>query len=329
MNYSYKITTNGRKVLAACIDTGAALELTRVAVGKGRISEDADLADQHELIQYVTDGSIGDRRHSQDRLYFSFQYSNVNHPDIDTFYLSEFIVYTRNPDTGKEVDLLYATLGDYTQPVPAYRQDYPPVSYVFPLTLVLSDEVNAYIGAPAGLVTYDELVELQSVSDLTIPATGWKRESGDAGEYPYYLDIDIERVTARMTPNITILPESISVATRCGFAPYARAEKGTVRVYSLFVPEKAISASLLLLSNPPYVRSDGTTGGGDAIQAGTGLSLKNGVMNVNIGNGIAVDRNNHLSVNQTTVITDTDMLDEDSTEQDLKNILLKEDSAEI
>ena len=260
MNYAFKITTNGRRVLAACIDTGKALELTRVAVGKGRISESADLADQHELISYVTDASIGNRRHSQDRLYLEFAYSNVSHPEIPTFYLSEFIAYAKDPDTGAETDLLYATLGDYTQAVPQYAPDYPPVSYVFPLTLVFSDEASVYIGAPAGLVTYDELVDLQSVQDLAIPETGWKMDSGDISGYPYYVDIAVERAADRSVPNITVLPESMSTVKSCGLAPFARASAGKVRVYSMLVPTARISASLLLLSNPPYARSDGTAG---------------------------------------------------------------------
>ena len=125
MDYAYKPTTNGRKVLIACMDSGGVLQLTRVEVGKGLISEEADLADQHELVDYVTEGAIGDRRHENDRLYLTIQYSNKDHLDIPTFYLSEFIVYAINPDTGEETDLLYATLGDYPQPVPDFPKSRP------------------------------------------------------------------------------------------------------------------------------------------------------------------------------------------------------------
>ena len=322
MDYAFKITTNGRRILAACIDTGSALEITRVAVGKGRIAEDADLANQHELVSYVTDASIGDRRHNQDRLYLSIHYSNISHPDVPTFYLSEFMAYAKDPDTGRETDFLYATLGDYTQAVPQYTPDYPPVSYTFPLTLVLSDEANVYIGAPAGLVTYDELVDLQSVQSLTIPMSGWQRDDNDVSGYPFYADISVERATDRSVPNITVLPESMNTIKKCGLAPFARANSGKVRVYAMLVPDAAIAASLLLLSNPPYLRSDGTPGD-TAISAGTGLSLRNGVMSVNVREGMQVDSANRLGVNQQTVVTDEDLTDEDATEADIKDILLR------
>ena len=35
MDYSFKITTHGRAVLAACLDLGKPLKLTRAAVGSG------------------------------------------------------------------------------------------------------------------------------------------------------------------------------------------------------------------------------------------------------------------------------------------------------
>ena len=34
---------------------------------------------------------------------------------------------------------------------------YPPSTFNFPLTLILSNEINAYVTAPAGLVTYQDL----------------------------------------------------------------------------------------------------------------------------------------------------------------------------
>ena len=173
MDYGYKPTTNGRRVLIACMESGERLNLTRVAVGKGLVSESADLANQHTLVDYVADGAIGDRRHENDRLYLTVQYSNQTNRDVPTFYLSEFIVYAMNPDTNQETDLLYATLGDYAQPVPAYVRDMPASVFNFPLVMVLSDEINVSISAPAGLVTYDELAELQRHIDLTIPRTGW------------------------------------------------------------------------------------------------------------------------------------------------------------
>ena len=160
MDYAYKITTHGRAVMAACMDLGAPFRVTRAAFGKGLPGETDNLADLHQLISYVSDGAIINRSHSSDRFEFTIQFANVQHPEVKTFILSEFIVYVNDPETGDETDFLYGTLGDYRQPVPAYNPAFPPSVFNFPLTVILSDEINVEISAAAGLVTVDTAHEL-------------------------------------------------------------------------------------------------------------------------------------------------------------------------
>ena len=66
MDYGYKITTHGRQLLAACLDIGKPLRLTRAAVGSGLIDGAEDLARTHALIHYVSEASIADRRHEEE-----------------------------------------------------------------------------------------------------------------------------------------------------------------------------------------------------------------------------------------------------------------------
>ena len=49
MNYAYKLTTHGRAMLAACMALEKPLKIVRVAFGGGKVEEDVDLADVHEL----------------------------------------------------------------------------------------------------------------------------------------------------------------------------------------------------------------------------------------------------------------------------------------
>ena len=158
MNYAYKLTTHGRAMLAACMALEKPLKIVRVAFGSGKVEEDVDLADVHELLSYISDGAVADRQHKDDRLTLTIQYANIQHQDIKMFLLSEFIVYTENPETGEETDLLYGNLGDYRQPVPAYNQAYPPSVFSFPLEIIISDEINVSVSAPSGIVTHDELI---------------------------------------------------------------------------------------------------------------------------------------------------------------------------
>ncbi len=160
MDYSYKPTTHGRSVMAACMAMEKPFKITRVAFGSGKVDEGTDLADVHQLLEHVADGTVAERRHKDDRFYLTIQYANTAHPDVKTFLLTEFIVYVEDPETGKDTDLLYGTLGDYRQPVPAYNPMLGPGVFNFPLTLILSDEINVILSAPAGLVTHAELPAL-------------------------------------------------------------------------------------------------------------------------------------------------------------------------
>ena len=115
MKYGYKVTKQGRELLAALLATGKELEIVRVAVGSGKVSEDTDLADMTDLVEYVAEGKIAQRRHVDNVLYLTVQYASNDTPGLPAFYLGEFIVWAKHPTTGGEVVLLYATLGDYTQ----------------------------------------------------------------------------------------------------------------------------------------------------------------------------------------------------------------------
>lgn len=166
MEYGFKPTTNGRALIAACGALEQPLKLTRVTFGSGLVSEGTNLADQHQLVAPVADGTIGERMHENDRLYLSVQYDNSKHPEQEAFNLAEFIIYAMHPETQTETDVAYATLGDYQQPVPAYSADLPASIFSFPMVLVVSDEIEVVIAAAPGVVTHNDLQQLASRRDL-------------------------------------------------------------------------------------------------------------------------------------------------------------------
>jgi len=166
LDYGYKLTIHGRRLLAACLDLGKPLRLTRAAVGSGLIDQDEDLAKAHALIHYVAEASIADRRHEADRLFLTVRYSNQDHPEAGTFTLSEFMVWAEDPETGQETDFLYATLGDFRQPVPAYSGAFPASVWSFPLVLVVSSELQVTVAISPGLATWDDLRE--AIDRLTL-----------------------------------------------------------------------------------------------------------------------------------------------------------------
>lgn len=308
MDYGYKTTTHGRAVMAACMDLEKPLKITRVAFGGGRVEEGTSLADVHALLEYVSDGAIADRRHEDDRFRLTIQYANSEHKEVGTFLLSEFIVYVEDPETGNDTDLLYGTLGDYRQPVPAWNPAYPPSVFSFPLTLILSDEITVSVSAPAGLVTYDDLQRLMnegvigiSRTDVGIPAKGWTQGGGGPEGYPYYTDIKITGAVSRMTPCVTIYPQSLAAAA--GLCPVAESYDGGVRLYAKAAPAADIKASIALVGGSGYI-SVNTDGGGSIpiASADTPGAVKP-------GDGLTVTPDGTISVDSASDVDTKQMLD--------------------
>lgn len=297
MEYAYKPTTHGLAVQAACSALEKPLHLTRVAFGSGKISDDTNLADVHELLEYVSDGTIGERRHKDNRFEFTIQFANVDHKEVKTFLLSEFIVYAKHPETESETDFLYGTLGDYRQPVPAYNPAYPPSVFNFPLTIIFSDELKVNVSAPTGLATWDDLINLTNrlaiiQVGVTIPPTGW--EEGNEPDEPkgWHIDISQEIIREDMVPLLTILPTYMDTADDCDMYSVVRTLDGALRVFAQSVPEGEIRASLALL---------GTSGNGGGIGSGdVGYVLPPATANrlggVKVGPGLNVGPDGTLSV---------------------------------
>ena len=304
MEYRYKPTTHGRNALAACLDLEKPPKITRVAFGSGKVDEDVNLADVHELLQYVADGTVGQRRHENDRVYFTIQYANVKNKDVKSFILSEFIVYCTDPETGEDTDMLYGTLGDYRQPVPAYDPAFPPSVFNFPLVMIISDELEVTFSAPVGLVSHDDLMEVIEhtavlYKEVAIPAEGWTADGTE--EYPMRLELPME-VSDYMIPVLTVLPDHIAAAAACGLAPFAQTAEGVLRVWAEKAPEQDLRAGLSLLRNASGIYiGTGSAGSSDApvsatedrlgcVKVGKGLRITgDGTLSVDMASGTEVD----------------------------------------
>lgn len=325
MDNDYKPTTHGRALMAKCMALEQPLQLTRVLVGSGMVPEAVNLADVHELYEPVTEGEIGARSHENDRLYLTIEYANNLHPEQKTFFLSEFIVYAADPETDEETDLLYATLGDYRQPVPAYHSELPPSVFSFPLVMVLSDEVEVSITSSPGLVTHDDLQRLVnegvigiSRTDITIPTNGWNaaEDSGVSGQFGLSVDIEIKNITERMTPMLTIYPEYLPTAFACGIAQTVRTIDGALRVYAQKIPDKAIVASLSLIGGSGYI---GTIDSGSAYELPAASQAKLG--GVKVGSGLNVSTDGTLSVDPVKTVTSDDLVNEEDLREELTEML--------
>ena len=310
MDYGYKITTHGRALMAMCMDQELPLKLTRAAVGSGRVDETVNLADVHDLLRYVTDAAIGERRHEEDRLYLTIQYDNSAHPEVEAFQLNELIVYAQHPKTGEETDLLYATLGDYGQPVPQYTPSMSASVCSYPLVLVLSDEVTVHITASPGLVSYDELAAALSGLgtrrlDLMLPIEGWTDDG--AGKYPYRLDIPVDGATAQMIPTLTVLEAGEEAAIACGLCPRAQTLDGALRVFAATAPTAPIPASLTLQGDASGLILGGGSGGNNYVLP---VATEHTLGGVKVGKGVSVAADGTITVDNSAALKDAVASDE-------------------
>lgn len=308
MDYAYKTTTHGLSVMAACMAQEKPLKITRIAFGSGKVDEDTNLADVHDLLSYVADGAVTRRSHEDNRLLLTIEYENKRHPEVKTFLLSEFMIYAEDAD-GAETDFLYGSLGDYRQPVPAHNPAYPPSVFSFPLTVIVSNDVDVSVSAPAGLVTYRELTEIidalgTRALEITIPASGWEAEPA-VGLYPYRVDIPAAGVTAKMIPHIYVLPEGAAFAHDCGLCPSCESLDGALRVWTRKVPAGPIPAGVTLhgdASSYLTVRDEST--------AYIPPATENTVGGVKVGDGLSVTSDGTLSVDMASEAEVNEVLNE-------------------
>lgn len=268
MGYCYKVTTHGRAAMAACMALEQPMKITRVAFGSGKIDPDVNPADVHALLNFVSNGTVAERRHEADRLFLTIRYANQEHQDVTKmFLLSEFMIFVEDPESGTETDLLYGTLGDYRQPVPAYTPAYSPSIFSFPLVLVISDDVHVEVDVPVGIATYYDLEVMAREFairhvDLAIQKDGWVADT--LGKYRYRLDVAVAEATPRMVPQVTVLPAGEGAAAECALAPFAETLEGAVRFRAVAPPPADIPASVTLLRDSSGVifsyENSGTVG---------------------------------------------------------------------
>lgn len=330
LGYGFKPTTAGRALIAKCGAEEKALNLCRVSVGSGLIGLGDNMADQLELVQYVTDAELGERRHEDDRLYLTVQYDNSKHQEQETFYLSEFMIYGRDPDTQAEVPVAYATLGDYRQPVPKYNPDYPACIFSFPMVLVISDDIKVVVSADPGVVTYNDLQNMlnEGVIGFTklairIPTGGWTETTDETirESYPLQVDIKDNVIKAHMNPNLTVYPADLDDAS--DLCPVAQTLNGALRLFAAKAPPRELKASLLLAGGTGAIDTLLDVSGDEFITGDIFNAYRNKVAEDLAGKIDKVDdaaEGNLASFGADGALDDSDAGISDLTEEDIRNL---------
>ena len=108
-------------------------------------------------------------------------------------------------------------------------------------------------------------------------------------------------------------PDYFDIANKAGVVSGCETYDGYVRFFSKRIPEANIQATVILFSK----------GGGSGGSVGAGQGLKfddEGNLAVHIGDGLAFDKNEALTVSKETVMTSDDLVDESDVNQAVEDI---------
>lgn len=150
---------------------------------------------------------------------------------------------------------------------------------------------------------------------LVIPTVGWTQDGPEG--YPWRVDVENGVVTALHIPFVTLTPESIQKARGCDLCQTAETISGAVRLWAKKPPSEELAATVLLVTQGGN-GTGGAGGGGDYIMP-TATEFRVG--GVKVGGGLNVSPDGTLSVDQQTVMTESDLVDESEVAKSVADIL--------
>lgn len=215
-----------------------------------------------------------------------------------------------------------ATLAAVQKMIEEHNAD--PNAHAEAISSAISKEI-----AELGIVTEDNVEQMVSDAvanmpagsyygylDLIIPATGWTEAEEPSADHNYICDVAAASVTGELIPIGGPKLGSCDVANKAGVAPGCETLEGTVRFFAHEKPGDDIAAYIILLTQ-------GQEGGGNAsVEAGQGLAYgDDGKLTVKIGDGLAFDATDALSVDKEDVLTEDDMADDNEVMQSMQEII--------
>ena len=303
--YGGTVTVKGRDLITSLI-AGATIELTRIVVGSGKMSEGVEPIDMETLVNPIAEATSTVPVVENNVLSMVVEYRNdMNGGLKEGFWLNEFGIFAKT-ENSEEILLYYATLGDSPQPVNAYQDNRYDIRR-YPVTIALLIDADVQITyTPGAFITASEAQEIieslvsEAVSEIagdvgsaiikeiTIPADGWTwDESEDVGmggmdDYRMYKDVAVTEATEDMFPNVALHKDALETAKRAGLCPTIQTLAGSIRFWAKNQPYADMDATLALLSSS----GNGQTGGGGTYVLPVATETTLG--GVKIGEGLAI-----------------------------------------
>ena len=152
---------------------------------------------------------------------------------------------------------------------------------------------------------------------LVLRADGWT-PLPDTGPYQYIYDAELADSDSSLIPSGGADVNDFAVTARAGVLNTCETRDGSVRFFSQRVPDADIHVTLTLNGSG---KGGGTNASGN-VTIGQGLKRdESGAIAVSIGDGLAFDATDALTVRKETVMTSEDLLDEEETQQEIVDML--------
>lgn len=317
--YGGTITVAGRNLITSLL-TGETIQFTRVLVGTGAMPEGVEPIDMTALVEPVAEASTTFPVIENSVLTMTVEYRNdMNGGLKQGFWLREFGIFAKTENTD-EILLYYATLGDSPQPVNAYVDNRIDIRR-YPVTIAL--ELDAEIQVtydPGSFVTAAEAqtmltglvdrIEVARTIEITIPVDGWLdsdfEEGSPEAEWPYYIDIKNELVSAIHYPDMALDLKSINTAREAGLCPTIQAFDGFIRFWTMVLPQKEITGSVSLIDT--FIGASVEGGSNYVLPAATSTTL--GGIKVQKGSGLTVDNEGNLAIDAATEDETSDLYED-------------------
>lgn len=339
--YGFKTTKAGIELFTKLAARSQPVEIVEVMFGTGKMPDGStveDLINMTTLVAPLAPGTTTTPLYDGDTLSLVCEFrSDLNGGLKNVAWINEFGLFFRDPDgAGKAAKVMgvYATLGDYPDSVLPYEpgksptiRDYPISVTIGAAEVVIDFTAAAFINSEDAQRLIDAAVKKVMASSvalksipITIPTNAWKVAPSEAGRLAYYADVEDENVSVLHLPDAVLDKDSIDTAAVCGLAPIVKSMDGALRFFAEAIPAAQITGYCRLW------KESGVLGGGGENYAALPVATTTTLGCIKIGDGLNVAQDGTLSVDQQTVMTESDLVDESEVAKSVASIL-NEDEA--
>ncbi len=287
----------GIALIAKVLAGKCKLHYTRVAAGKGIMSEDETPKTITEPPDYVMDAMISSVTNPVDgECQVSVQINSMN---VETgFYVTGLLLYAEDPDEG-EIPFTYLSLENEPEWIRPASSIVGKLANFDIITAVIDPEAIATVGKVEQMLVEHNTdpnahggIGNIKISDIVISIADWEKESGEL----YTAVVSVPEANEELYPLVSLHKKSLDIAYKSGLYPVVQTQDGILRFWARTQPTEDMKATLVLLQSHSGSLSNIS---GDRVIPVASSTVVGGVR-VCEGSGLTVDPNGNLSIDAMT-----------------------------